>query len=102
MAIIKRRECDICSKTFKFYEKKENRSSFELGCFMIKVLFRIDICPNCVGKLKKVKSFNDSVQKAFDQVTTEAFKKGYTDAHLSIYLDGICKLYDRIIQLGVK
>lgn len=102
MAIIRRRECDICGNPFKFYEDKGNHSFFHIRCFVVKLLFRIDLCPDCIGKLKKVKSFNDSVQKAYDQVVEEAFKKGYTDANLSIYLDGVCKLYDRIIQLGVK
>ena len=90
MASIKYIKCDVCGEKIqndpKLFSYKEGFRLF-LGEFFCRDT--IDICSDCLAKLRQIKKNVSIKDKVSDEVIGQAFEK-YDDANLqSIYLEGV-------------
>lgn len=90
MATVNYIECDVCGKKI---DNRPRLLSYKRGFrLFISGLFQcdtIDICDDCLAKLRQIKKNVSLKDKVCDEVIEQAFEK-YDDANLqSIYLEGV-------------
>lgn len=90
MANIKYIECDVCGKKIDNHPRLLSyKRGFRLFISGLLRCDTIDICDDCLAKLRQIKKNVSLKDKVSNEVIGQAFKK-YDDTNLqSIYLEGV-------------